>query len=89
MVDRSRSERSSPDRALVTPAAASVRVEGPDGWDLRRGSRQLTRFIADGTGRTDGEIKALIVVGAVPVLVAGAVAASRGAVRLIDFIADA
>jgi hypothetical protein len=31
----------------------------------------------------------LIVVGAVPVLVSGAVLASRGVVRLVDFLADA
>lgn len=89
MVDRSKSGRSSPDRALPSPTADDVHVAGPDGWDLRRGSRQLTRFIADGTGRTDGELKVLIVAGTVPVLVAGAVAALRGALRLIDFVADA
>jgi hypothetical protein len=71
-----------------TQAANAVVVEGTDGWTLRRGGKQLTRFIADGTGRTDLELRVLIVAGAVPVLVAGAVAASWGVLRLIDFLAD-
>jgi hypothetical protein len=48
----------------------------------------VTRFIADGTGRTEAEVRVLIVAGAVPLLVAGTVAASRGAVRLVDFLID-
>jgi Flp pilus assembly pilin Flp len=55
---------------------------------LRRGNKQLTRFIADATGRTDAEVQVLIAVGAASVLVAGTVAASRGVLRLVDFLAD-
>jgi Flp pilus assembly pilin Flp len=102
VAQRSRSRRPSAVSALAsaeatrsqislpeTPTTSGAHVAGRDGWNLRRGRKQLTRFIADGTGRTDAEVQVLIVVGAVPVLVSGAVLASRGVVRLVDFLADA
>jgi hypothetical protein len=101
MIQRSQSERPSPGGAVALPEAAAsqsaladsqavnaVLVAGTDGWTVRRGSKQLTRFVVDGTGRTDLEVRLLIVAGAVPVLVAGAFAASRGVFRLVDFLAD-
>jgi hypothetical protein len=101
VVRTSRSGRPAPDSALAsseaargsiplaeTPVAGGVHVAGRDGWSLRRGNKQLTRFIADATGRTDAEVQVLIAVGAASVLVAGTVAASRGVLRLVDFLAD-
>lgn len=85
-------------RGSSDPAAGGIsQVESPGadevatasgGWTVRRASRQLTRFVADGTGRSEAEVRVLVVAGAVPVLVAGTVAASRGALRLIDFLVD-
>jgi hypothetical protein len=101
MIQRSQSGQPSPDGALAsseaagsqipladTHAANALHVAGTGGWTLRRGSKQLTRFIADGTGRTDAEVRLLIVAGAVPLLVASTAAAFRGLLRLADFLAE-
>jgi hypothetical protein len=63
-------------------------VAGTEESALRRASRLLTRFVVDGTGRSEGEVRVLLVVGAVPVLVAGTVAASRGLLRLLDVLPE-
>jgi putative N-acetylmannosamine-6-phosphate epimerase len=49
----------------------------------------VTRFVAHGTGRTDTEAQVLILVGAAAVLVGGAIAATNGALRLLDILNDA
>jgi hypothetical protein len=72
---------------VEAPAAEGVTVTGRGG-SVRRVSKRLTRFVADGTGRSEAEIQVLIVAGAVPVLVASTMAVSRGVLRLVDFLAD-
>ena len=68
--------------------ARGPQSEASGGRSVRHATAQLTRFVADGTGRSDAEVRVLVAVGAVPVLVACTVAASRGAMRLIDFMVD-
>ena len=57
--------------------------------DDPRPIKQITRLIADGTGRSDEEIQFLVVSTVVTGLVAGAVAVYVGVERLREFLRDA
>jgi len=57
--------------------------------DVRRSEKQLTRFIAHGTGWTDTEVRLALAFGTATVLVTTAIAATNGMLRLLDILNDA
>ena len=57
--------------------------------DVRRSEKQLTRFIANGTGWSDTEVRLALALGTATVLVTSAIAATNGMLRLLDILNDA
>ena len=55
----------------------------------RRRNAQITRGIADATGRSEVEVQLLVASTVVSVLVAGGVSASLGVMRFLDFVRNA
>lgn len=59
-------------------------MQGPGA--ARRHGRQAVRLIADGTGRSEGEVPWLLAMAAASAVLAGAAAATYGVLRLFGIL---